>query len=114
MRISPLISFDLNKSADIFKTNKEGFARIINTQRLLRNIDQIHLIDGKGNIIISSSNSKYVPIESRALEMVLNDYRPLKIINAYENRSGAVIKMSEYEDTYLLAFTVLHVQLFYR
>ena len=96
-----LISFDLNKSADIFKNNKEGFARIINTQRLLRNIDQIHLIDGKGNIIISSSNSKYVPIESRALEMVLNDYRPLKIINAYENRSGAVIKMSEYEDTYL-------------
>ena len=33
--------------------------------------------------------------------MVLNDDRPLKIINAYENRSAAVIKLSGYIDTYL-------------
>ena len=96
-----LISFDLNKSVNIFKKNKKAFKRIINTQRLVRNIDQIHLLDEKGNIIISSSNSEYVPIEDKALAMVLNDDRPLKIINAYENRSAAVIKMSAYEDTYL-------------
>ena len=52
-----LISFDLNKSANIFKKNKDSFKRIMNTQRLVRNIDQIHLIDGRGNIILSSSNS---------------------------------------------------------
>ena len=96
-----LISFDLNKSVNIFKNNKKAFKRIINTQRLIRNIDQIHLLDGKGNIIISSSNSKYVPVENKALSMVLNDDRPLKIINAYENRSAAIIKLSSYEDTYL-------------
>ena len=33
--------------------------------------------------------------------MVLNDDRPLKIINAYENRSAAIIKLSGYTDTYL-------------
>ena len=96
-----LISFDLNKSVNIFKKNKKAFKRIINTQRLVRNIDQIHLLDEKVNIIISSSNSEYVPIEDKALAMVLNDDSPLKIINAYENRSAAVIKMSAYEDTYL-------------
>ena len=96
-----LIAFDLNKSVNIFKNNKQTFKKIINTQRLLRDIDQIHLIDGKGNIIISSSNSEYVPIESRALEMVLEDDRPLKIINAYQNRSAAVIKMNSFDDTYL-------------
>ena len=96
-----LISFDLNKSVNIFKKNKKAFKRIINTQRLVRNSDQIHLLDEKGNIIISSSNSEYVQIEDKALAMVLNDDRPLKIINAYENRSAAVIKMSAYEDTYL-------------
>ena len=67
----------------------------------IRDIDQIHLIDSKGNLILSSSNSEYVSIEKRALEMVLNDDRPLKIINAYENRSAAIIKLSGYTDTYL-------------
>ena len=96
-----LIAFDLNKIANIFHDNPKRFKNIIDTQKLIRDIDQIHLIDNKGNLILSSSNSEYIPIEKRALEMVINDYRPLKIINAYENRSAAIIKLSGYTDTYL-------------
>ena len=96
-----LIAFDLNKIANIFHDNPKRFKNIIDTQKLIRDIDQIHLIDSKGNLILSSSNSEYVSIEKRALEMVLNDDRPLKIINAYENRSAAIIKLSGYTDTYL-------------
>ena len=96
-----LIAFDLNKIANIFHDNPKRFKNIIDTQKLIRDIDQIHLIDNKGNLILSSSNSEYVSIEKRALEMVLNDDRPLKIINAYENRSAAIIKLSGYTDTYL-------------
>ena len=96
-----LIAFDLNKIANIFHGNPKRFKNIIDTQKLIRDIDQIHLIDSKGNLILSSSNSEYVSIEKRALEMVLNDDRPLKIINAYENRSAAIIKLSGYTDTYL-------------
>ena len=96
-----LIAFDLSKIANIFHDNPKRFKNIIDTQKLIRDIDQIHLIDSKGNLILSSSNSEYVSIEKRALEMVLNDDRPLKIINAYENRSAAVIKLSGYIDTYL-------------
>ena len=96
-----LIAFDLNKIANIFQDNPKRFKNIIDTQKLIRDIDQIHLIDSKGNLILSSSNSEYVSIEKRALEMVLNDDRPLKIINAYENRSAAIIKLSGYTDTYL-------------
>ena len=96
-----LIAFDLNKIANIFDNNLKRFKNIIDTQKLIRDIDQIHLIDHKGNLILSSSNSEYIPIEKRALEMVLNDDRPLKIINAYENRSAAVIKLRGYIDTYL-------------
>ena len=96
-----LIAFDLNKIANIFYDNPKRFKNIIDTQKLIRDIDQIHLIDSKGNLILSSSNSEYVSIEKRALEMVLNDDRPLKIINAYENRSAAIIKLSGYTDTYL-------------
>ena len=96
-----LIAFDLSKIANVFYDNPERFKNIIDTQKLIRDIDQIHLIDSKGNLILSSSNSEYVSIEKRALEMVLNDDRPLKIINAYENRSAAIIKLREYIDTYL-------------
>ena len=96
-----LIAFDLSKIANIFHDNPKRFKNIIDTQKLIRDIDQIHLIDSKGNLILSSSNSEYVSIEKRALKMVLNDDRPLKIINAYENRSAAIIKLSGYIDTYL-------------
>ena len=96
-----LIAFDLSKIANVFHDNPERFKNIIDTQKLIRDIDQIHLIDSKGNLILSSSNSEYISIEKRALKMVLNDDRPLKIINAYENRSAAVIKLSGYTDTYL-------------
>ena len=102
-----LIAFDLNKSANLFYDNINRFKNILDAQRLVRNIDQIHLIDSKGNVILSSSNSNYIPIEDKALEMVLNDDRPLKIINAYENKSAAIIKLNEYIDTYLYVIKFL-------
>ena len=33
--------------------------------------------------------------------MVLNDDRPLKIINAFENKSAAVIKLQNYDNKFL-------------
>ena len=102
-----LIAFDLNKNVNIFYDNQRKFKNILDTQKLVRDIDQIHLIDSNGNLIISSSNSDYTPIEDKALEMVLNDERPLKIINAFENKSAAIIKLDQYIDTYLYVIKFL-------
>ena len=33
--------------------------------------------------------------------MVLNDDRPFKIINTFENKSAAVIRLTNYNDTFL-------------
>ena len=96
-----LIAFDLNKYSKFMTSNPDRFQSILNTQRVVRDIDQLHLIDDKGNLILSSSNSIYKRIESKAIKMVLNDDRPLKIINTFENKSAAVIKLSNYENTYL-------------
>ena len=64
-----LIAFDINKNSAILKKDKNKFKNFLNTQRLLRGIDQIHLIDSKKKILISSANSKYTPIENKALNM---------------------------------------------
>ena len=96
-----LIAFDLNKYSNLHKQNPERFQSLLNTQRFVRDIDQLHLIDGKGNLIQSAVNSPYKKIEDRAINMVLNDDRPLKIINTFENKSAAVIKLANYDNTFL-------------
>ncbi len=96
-----LIAFDLNKYSNFMKSNPDRFQSILNTQRVVRDIDQLHLIDDKGNLIQSASNSPYRKIEDKAMKMVLNDDRPLKIINTFENKSAAVIKLTNYEKTFL-------------
>ena len=50
---------------------------------------------------MSSSSTGYIPVEDRAFKMVLNDDRPLKIINTFENKSAAIIKLSSYPNTFL-------------
>ncbi len=102
-----LISTDINKNSEILKRNKNNFKNFINTQRLLRGLDQIHLINSKKKLLLSSSNTKYIPVEDKALNMVLNDDRPLKIINAPKNKSAAIIKLSEFNDTYLYIVKLL-------
>ncbi len=96
-----LIAFDLNKYSDLYKSNPDRFQLILNTQRYLRDIDQLHLIDDKGELIKSAAESDYKKIEDRAMQMVQNDDRPLKIINTFENKSAAVIRLSDFDNTFL-------------
>ncbi len=96
-----LIAFDLNKYSDLYNSNPERFQLILNTQRYLRDIDQLHLIDGGGRLIQSAVNSVYKQIEDRAMQMVKNDDRPLKIINTFENKSAALVRLSNFDNTFL-------------
>ena len=96
-----LIAFDLNKYSELYKSNPDRFQLIINTQRYLRDIDQLHLINGEGNLILSAADTKYKKIEDRAMKMVKNDDRPLKIINTFENKSAAIIRLSNFDNTFL-------------
>ena len=98
-----LIGFDLNRNINVFYDNPEKFKNILKTQKLIRNVDEIHLIDSLGNLIISTIddyNNFEIPDE-RALEMVIAQEKPLKIINAFENKSASILKLNNYIDTYL-------------
>ena len=50
---------------------------------------------------MSAEGTDYIPVDNRALAMVLEDDRPLKIINAFENYSGAIIKLPQYNNLFL-------------
>ena len=69
-----LIAFDLNKYSKFMKTNPDKFQSLLNTQRILRDIDQLHLIDNKGNLIQSASNIPYRKIEDKAIKMVFKSH----------------------------------------
>ena len=96
-----LIAFDLNKYYNIYKSDPDRFKAFLNTQNLIRDIDQLYLINSAGELIISANDYKYIKIEDQAIQMVKSDDRPLKIINAPENRSAAVIRLQNFEDTFL-------------
>ena len=98
-----LIAYDLNKSINFLQTNKNQFISFLNTQKLIRGVDEVHIIDGNGSLYLTTLQDlkKYQPPLLEALEMVSNDKRPLKIINAYENQSASLIKIEQFEDKYL-------------
>ena len=98
-----LIAYDINKSLNFLKSNKNQFISFLNTQKLIRGMDEVHIIDGQGKLFLTTLNdlSKYQPPLNEALEMVSNDKRPLKIINAYENQSASIIKLENFEGKFL-------------
>ena len=98
-----LITLDLNKNVNIFYDNPSRFKNLLITQKYIRDVDEIHLIDSSGNLLVTTNTKKkdFIPPNEKALEMVFNDERPLKIINAFENKSSAIQKLTAYIDTYV-------------
>tara|TARA_B110000037_G_scaffold111048_1_gene128232 strand:+ start:26 stop:1807 length:1782 start_codon:yes stop_codon:yes gene_type:complete len=98
-----LIAYDLNKSINFLNTNINQFKSFLNTQKLIRDIDEIHIMESDGSLYLTtlSNTTLFKPPQAEALEMVLNDKRPLKIINAYKNQSSSIIKLENFEGKYL-------------
>ena len=98
-----LIAYDLNKSINFLNTNVNTFKSFLNTQKIIRSMDEVHIIDGKGQLYLStlSDVSLYKPPLPEALEMVSSDKRPLKIINAFKNQSASIIKLENFDGKYL-------------
>jgi two-component system nitrogen regulation sensor histidine kinase NtrY len=98
-----LIAFDLNKSINFLNTNINQFKSFLNTQKLIRDMDEVHIIEGNGNLYLSTLKdiTMYTPPLLEALEMVQNDKRPLKIINAFKNQTASIIKLENFNGKYL-------------
>ena len=104
-----LIAFDTNKSSNFLNNNEDSYLRFLRTQKIIRNVDEIHIIDGDKKLLFTSLENvnNYIPPLDQALKLVLQDDRPLKIINAPQNRSAAIMRLQAYENRFLYVIKFL-------
>ncbi len=98
-----LIAFDLNKSKKFLNENLNEYKRFLNTQKIIREVDEIHIIDNKKKLLFTTLNENqiYIPPVDKALNLVLDDDRPLKIINAQDNRSAAIMRLQNFDNRFI-------------
>jgi len=98
-----LIAFDTNKSKRFLNDNLKEYKKFLDTQKIIRRVDEIHIIDINKKLLFSTLTDKllYIPPVDEALNLVLDDDRPLKIINTEKNRSAAIIRLQNFDDRFL-------------
>ena len=98
-----LVAIDINNKPDLFYDKPKIFLDILSSQRLLRKLDEIHLLDGSGTIIMSNvinPTIDFIPPTNEAFVKSL-DGKPVRITDPYTNRTSALIKLTNFIDTYL-------------
>ena len=98
-----LIAFDTSKSKKFLNDNQNEYKRFLNTQKLIRNVDEVHIIDSSKELLFTTLNDAqpYIPPVDKALNLVLEDDRPLKIINAPNNISAAIMRLQNFDNRFL-------------
>ncbi|MDC0249951.1 ATP-binding protein [Candidatus Pelagibacter sp.] len=98
-----LIAFDTNKSKRFLNDNINEYKKFLDTQKIIRRVDEIHIIDINKRLLFSTLTNKllYIPPVDEALNLVLDDDRPLKIINTEKNRSAAIIRLQNFDNRFL-------------
>ena len=98
-----LIAFDTNKSKRFLNDNLNEYKIFLDTQKIIRSVDEIHIIDINKKLLFTSLKNKllYIPPVDEALNLVLDDDRPLKIINTENNRSAAIMRLQNFDDRFL-------------
>ena len=98
-----LIFLDLNSQSALYYENPKQFLNLLTSQRLLRRLDEVHLLDSSGNIIMSNivdPSINFVRPTEEAFTRSL-DGRPVRIIDSRTNRTSALVKLNNFIDTYL-------------
>ena len=98
-----LIAFDINKSKRFLNDDVREYSRFLNTQKLIRDVDEVHVIDINKKLLFTTlkDNQPYVPPLDGALSLVIDDDRPLKILNAPENISAAIMRLQNFDNRFL-------------
>jgi two-component system nitrogen regulation sensor histidine kinase NtrY len=98
-----LMSVGLNRASNLYYSNQNRFNAIVKSEKILRRIDDVYLIDSLGNIMMSNVrdiSEEFVVPSDEDYNQVLEG-RPVFISNNLENKTTVMIKLNSLVDTYL-------------
>jgi len=98
-----LVKLDVDSKSSLYYENPKNFLNLLTSQRLLRKLDEIHLLDSSANIIMSNiidPSLTFIEPPAEAFERSL-DGRPVRIIDTRTNRTSALVKLNNFIDTYI-------------
>jgi two-component system, NtrC family, nitrogen regulation sensor histidine kinase NtrY len=98
-----LMSNGLNRASSYYYSNQKRFKTILNSEKILRRIDDVYLIDSLGNILMSNvrdiTDEFIVPSDEDYDQALIG--KPVLISNNLENKTAVMNKLLSLVDTYL-------------
>jgi two-component system nitrogen regulation sensor histidine kinase NtrY len=98
-----LMSVGLNRASGFYYSNPNRFKQIMRSEKILRRIDDIYLIDSLGNILLSDVRDiteEFVIPADEDYDQVLEG-KPVFIKDSLENKTTVMTKLTSLVDTYL-------------
>ena len=98
-----LIGFDLSRYSGVFFSNPNRFSQIVRTQKELRKVDEIYLIDSSGNILVANTNNpedEFTTPSEEEFNKALEG-KAVSIDRSMEKKTAVMIKLNNFIDTYL-------------
>ena len=98
-----LMSVGLNRASSLFYSFPERFKNIARSEKILRRVDEIFLIDSSSNIIFSDApdENSFTKPNEQEINLALDGLTVL-IKNDVKSKTSAMIKLNNLIDTYLL------------
>tara|TARA_B100001248_G_scaffold258383_1_gene242435 strand:- start:7159 stop:8880 length:1722 start_codon:yes stop_codon:yes gene_type:complete len=98
-----LMSVGLNRASSLYYSNPNRFKNIMRSEKLLRRVDDVFLIDSLGNILLSDVRDiteEFVVPSDENYDQVLEG-KPVFISDSLENKTTVMTKLNSLVDTYL-------------
>ena len=98
-----MMSVGLNRASNLYYSNINAFKNVVMSEKILRKVDDVYLIDSLGNILLSDvrdmTEEFIIPSEEDYNEVLAG--KPVFITNNLENKTTVMTKLTSLVDTYL-------------
>ena len=98
-----LMSVGLNRASGFYYSNPNRFKQIVRSEKILRRVDDVYLIDSLGNILLSDvrdiTEELVIPADEDYNEAL--EGKPVFITDNLENKTTVMTKLTSLVDTYL-------------
>ena len=98
-----LMSVGLNRASGFYYSNPNRFKQIMISEKFLRRIDDVYLIDSVGNILLSDVRDiteEFVGPAEEVYNQALEG-KPVFVEDSFENKTTVMMKLTSLVDTYL-------------